>query len=38
LSQRKLFVGQDAWAPIAIADGRLLLRDAKTMYCVNVSQ
>jgi outer membrane protein assembly factor BamB len=38
LAQRKLFDGQDAWAPMAIADGRLLLRDAKTMYCVNVSQ
>ncbi len=38
LAQKKLFDGQDAWAPMAIADGRLLLRDAKTMYCVNVSQ
>ncbi len=38
LAQKKLFDGQDAWAPMAIADGRLLLRDAKRMYCVNVSQ
>lgn len=38
LAQKKLFDGQDAWAPMAIADGRLLLRDAKTMYCLNVSQ
>ena len=33
-----LFDGHDAWAPMAIADGRLLLRDANKMYCVNVSQ
>lgn len=38
LAQKKLFDGQDAWAPMAIADGRLLLRDSKKMYCVNVSQ
>ena len=38
IAQKKLFDGEDAWAPMAIADGRLLLRDAKTMYCVNVSQ
>ena len=38
LAQKKLFDGQDAWAPMAIADGRLLLRDSKTMYCINVSQ
>lgn len=38
LASKKLFDGHDAWAPLAIADGRLLLRDAKTMYCVNISQ
>ena len=38
IAQKKLFDGADAWAPMALADGRLLLRDAKTMYCVNVSQ
>lgn len=38
LAQKKLFDGHDAWAPMAIADGRLLLRDAKKMYCINVSQ
>lgn len=38
LAQKKLFDGQDAWAPLAIADGYLLLRDSKTMYCVNVKQ
>ena len=38
MAQKKLFDGQDAWAPMAIADGHLLLRDSKKMYCVNVSQ
>ena len=38
LAQKKLFDGQDAWGPMAIADGRLLLRDSKKMYCVNVNQ
>lgn len=36
LAQKKLFNGQDAWAPIAIADGLMVLRDSKTMYCINV--
>jgi outer membrane protein assembly factor BamB len=36
LAQKKLFDGQDAWAPMAIADGYLVLRDSKTMYCVNL--
>ncbi|MFA5326990.1 MAG: PQQ-binding-like beta-propeller repeat protein [Prolixibacteraceae bacterium] len=38
MAQKKLFDGQDAWAPMAIADGRLLLRDSKAMYCINVSR
>jgi len=29
--------GADAWAPLAIADGYLLLRDSKTMVCVNMN-
>lgn len=37
LAQKKLFDGHDAWAPLAIVDGLLLLRDSKTMYCVNIS-
>jgi len=38
MAQKKLFDGHDAWGPMAIADGRLLLRDANKMYCVNISQ
>lgn len=29
--------GADAWAPLAIANGYLLLRDSKTMVCVNMN-
>ncbi|HET6556856.1 MAG TPA: PQQ-binding-like beta-propeller repeat protein [Prolixibacteraceae bacterium] len=38
IAQKKLFDGHDAWAPMALVDGRLLLRDANILYCVNVSQ
>jgi outer membrane protein assembly factor BamB len=37
LAQKKLFNGQDAWGPIAVADGRMILRDSKTMYCIKIS-
>jgi outer membrane protein assembly factor BamB len=36
LDQIKVFEGHDAWAPLAIADGYLLLRDANIMYCMNI--
>jgi outer membrane protein assembly factor BamB len=29
--------GHDAWAPFAIADGYLLLRDSKTMVCIDLN-
>ncbi len=29
--------GHDAWAPFAIANGYLLMRDAETMVCVNLN-
>jgi outer membrane protein assembly factor BamB len=28
--------GQDAWAPLALADGYLVLRDSKKMVCINM--
>lgn len=37
MAQKKLFDGQDAWGPMALADGFLLLRDSKKMYCVKVN-
>lgn len=32
----KLFDGHDAWAPLAIADGYMVLRDADRMICINL--
>jgi outer membrane protein assembly factor BamB len=37
LAQKKLFDGQDAWGPMALADGFLVLRDSKKMYGVKVN-
>ena len=36
LSQLRVMEGQDAWAPLAIADGYLLLRDSRTLVCISV--
>jgi outer membrane protein assembly factor BamB len=37
LAQKKLFDGQDAWGPMALADGCLVLRDSKKMFGVKVN-
>ena len=37
LAQKKLFDGVDAWGPMALADGFLVLRDSKKMYGVKVN-
>ena len=38
LEQIKIFEhGHDAWAPFAIADGYMLLRDSKTMVCIDLN-
>jgi outer membrane protein assembly factor BamB len=36
LDEFKLLDGQDAWAPLALADGFLVLRDSKTLMCVDI--
>jgi outer membrane protein assembly factor BamB len=36
LDQAKVFEGQDAWGPFAIADGFLLMRDSKRMFCLDM--
>ena len=36
IDQVKLFEGHDAWAPLAVADGYLLLRDSKKMVCLDM--
>jgi outer membrane protein assembly factor BamB len=28
--------GQDAWGPLAIADGMLVMRDSKHMVCIDL--
>ncbi|MBT3243792.1 MAG: PQQ-binding-like beta-propeller repeat protein [Bacteroidetes bacterium] len=36
LDQMKILDGHDAWAPIAIADGYMIMRDSKTMVCLDM--
>jgi outer membrane protein assembly factor BamB len=36
LDQVQIFDGHDAWAPLAIADGFLVLRDSKRMVCISI--
>lgn len=38
IDQVKVFEGHDAWAPLAIADGYLLLRDDHNLICMDVSR
>ena len=34
----RLIKGHDAWAPMAIADGFLILRDSKKMICIDIKR
>ena len=36
LARAKVLWGRDSWAPMALADGRLLLRDSKRMICLDL--
>jgi outer membrane protein assembly factor BamB len=36
LDQVKLFDGHDAWGPIAIADGYMVLGDSKNVFCLDL--
>jgi outer membrane protein assembly factor BamB len=36
LSRIKIMEGYDAWAPLALADGYLLLRDSRILVCINI--
>jgi outer membrane protein assembly factor BamB len=38
LAKAKVLSGHDAWAPMALVDGKLLLRDSKQMICLDVSK
>lgn len=36
MDKANIIEGQDSWGPIAIADGRLLMRTSKQMVCIDV--
>lgn len=36
LAEAKVLTGRDAWAPMAIAGGRLLLRDSRRLVCLDL--
>jgi outer membrane protein assembly factor BamB len=36
LSKAKLVDSKEAWAPLALSDGKLVIRDQKQMKCVQV--
>jgi outer membrane protein assembly factor BamB len=36
INELKILDGHDAWGPFAFADGHLLLRDSKKIYCVDM--
>lgn len=38
LAQARVLEGHDAWAPMALASGRLLLRDLTHLSCIDVGQ
>ncbi len=38
LDTAQLIKGQDAWGPIAYADGYMIMRDSVTMFCVDVQK
>jgi outer membrane protein assembly factor BamB len=38
LARRKVLEGRDAWAPMAMAGGKLLLRDSRQLVCLDVSR
>lgn len=37
IGRHKVLNGTDAWAPMAVADGRLLLRDSKRLVCLRIA-
>jgi outer membrane protein assembly factor BamB len=38
LAQAKVLEGPDAWGPMALAGGRLVIRDVYKMACLDISQ
>jgi outer membrane protein assembly factor BamB len=38
LDSYRVIEGQDSWAPMAVADGYMVLRDSKTMVCLDLDR
>jgi hypothetical protein len=38
LASAELFEAGDNWAPLALVDGKLLVRDQKQLKCLNVAR
>jgi len=38
LGQWKVLTGHESWGPMAIASGRLIVRDFTTMVCLDVGR
>ena len=38
LDSYRVIEGQDAWGPLAIADGYLVMRDSETMLCLDIAK
>ena len=38
LDSKKIFEANDAWGPIAVADGKMVMRDSKKMLCVDMQK
>ena len=38
LDKKKLLDGHDAWGPMVIVDGKLLMRDSKQMLCIDIQK
>jgi outer membrane protein assembly factor BamB len=36
LDKTRIIEGQDAWGPLALADGFLIMRDSKTLVCIDI--
>jgi outer membrane protein assembly factor BamB len=37
LDSHRILEGHDAWGPLAVADGYMVMRDSKTMVCLDLA-
>ena len=37
LGSHRIIDGSDAWGPLAVADGRMILRDLNQMVCIDLT-